>query len=160
MSAKGPNHSFFYLGGTFIRLGGLFGQGLGLGPGLDNREQRSLLSCRVRKVFNKNKTRFLLPRDKMFWSRQMIQTSMITLLTFSNLLSHFQPLPPSQAKVKALLPSLLTVCFSYQVVIWTWFPHARSLYADRSSTALKKNITFLTTFNKGNLWHISDVIRM
>ena len=36
VSAQGPNTSFFFFGGTFIRLGGLFGQGLGLGPGLDN----------------------------------------------------------------------------------------------------------------------------
>ena len=27
---------FFFFGGTFIQLGGLLGQGLGLGPGLDN----------------------------------------------------------------------------------------------------------------------------
>ena len=36
VSAQGPNPFFSYFGGTFIRLGGLFGQGLGLGPGLDN----------------------------------------------------------------------------------------------------------------------------
>ena len=38
VSAQGPNPSFFFFGGTFIQLGGLFGQGLGLGlgPGLDN----------------------------------------------------------------------------------------------------------------------------
>ena len=38
VSAQGPNPSFFFYWGTFIRLGGLFGQGLGLGlgPGLDN----------------------------------------------------------------------------------------------------------------------------
>ena len=38
VSAQGPNLSIFFFGGTFIRLGGLFGQGLGLGlgPGLDN----------------------------------------------------------------------------------------------------------------------------
>ena len=38
VSALGPNPSFFFFGGTFIQLGGLFGQGLGLGlgPGLDN----------------------------------------------------------------------------------------------------------------------------
>ena len=38
VSAQGPNPSFFFIGGTFIRLEGLFGQGhgLGLGPGLDN----------------------------------------------------------------------------------------------------------------------------
>ena len=38
VSAQGPNPSFFFFWGTFIRLGGLFGQGLGLGlgPGLDN----------------------------------------------------------------------------------------------------------------------------
>ena len=40
-SPLGPNPSFFlFLGGTFIRLGCLLGQGLGLGlglgPGLDN----------------------------------------------------------------------------------------------------------------------------
>ena len=35
-SALGPNPSFFLFWGTFIRLGGLLGQGLGLGPGLDN----------------------------------------------------------------------------------------------------------------------------
>ena len=32
--ALGQNPSFFW--GTFIQLGGLLGQGLGLGPGLDN----------------------------------------------------------------------------------------------------------------------------
>ena len=39
VSAQGPNPSFFFFVGTFIRLGGLFGQGLGLGlgPGLDNK---------------------------------------------------------------------------------------------------------------------------
>ena len=40
VSAHGPNPSFFlFLRGTFIQLGGLLGQGpgLGLGPGLDNR---------------------------------------------------------------------------------------------------------------------------
>ena len=38
VSAQGPNPSFFFFWGTFIQLGGLFGQGLGLGlgPGLDN----------------------------------------------------------------------------------------------------------------------------
>ena len=38
VSAQGPNPSFFFSWGTFIRLGGLLGQGLGLrlGPGLDN----------------------------------------------------------------------------------------------------------------------------
>ena len=38
VSALGPNPSFFLFGGTFIQLGGLLGQGpgLGLGPGLDN----------------------------------------------------------------------------------------------------------------------------
>ena len=38
VSAQGPNPSLFFFGGTFIQLGGLFGQGLGLGlgPGLDN----------------------------------------------------------------------------------------------------------------------------
>ena len=38
VSALGPNPSFFLFLGTFIQLGGLFGpgQGLGLGPGLDN----------------------------------------------------------------------------------------------------------------------------
>ena len=38
VSAQGPNPSFFlFFGGTNIRLGGLLGQGfgLGLGPGLD-----------------------------------------------------------------------------------------------------------------------------
>ena len=37
-SAQGPNPSFSFFGGTFIRLWGLLGQGLGLrlGPGLDN----------------------------------------------------------------------------------------------------------------------------
>ena len=39
VSALGPNPSFFLFWGTFIQLGGLLGQGpgLGLGPGLDNR---------------------------------------------------------------------------------------------------------------------------
>ena len=39
VSAQGPNPSYLFLGGgTFIQLGGLLGQGLGLGlrPGLDN----------------------------------------------------------------------------------------------------------------------------
>ena len=37
VSALGPNPSLFSLFlGTFIQLGGLLGQGLGLGPGLDN----------------------------------------------------------------------------------------------------------------------------
>ena len=36
MSALGPNPSFFLFWGTFIQLGGLLEQGLGLGPGLDN----------------------------------------------------------------------------------------------------------------------------
>ena len=38
VSAQGPNPSFFVFWGTFIQLGGLWGQrlGLGLGPGLDN----------------------------------------------------------------------------------------------------------------------------
>ena len=38
VSAQGPNTAFFFFRGTFIRLGGLLGQGLGLrlGPGLDN----------------------------------------------------------------------------------------------------------------------------
>ena len=36
MSALGPNTSYFLFWGTFIQLGGLLGQGLGLGPGLDN----------------------------------------------------------------------------------------------------------------------------
>ena len=44
VSAQGPNPSFFWEGGTFILLGGLLGQGLGLGPGpgLDNR---SIIDC-------------------------------------------------------------------------------------------------------------------
>ena len=38
VSALGPNPSFFLFWGTFIQLGGLLGQGpgLGLGPGLDS----------------------------------------------------------------------------------------------------------------------------
>ena len=38
VSALGPNPSFFLFWGTYIQLGGLLGQGpgLGLGPGLDN----------------------------------------------------------------------------------------------------------------------------
>ena len=38
VSALGPNPSFFLFWGTFILLGGLLGQGLGLalGPGFDN----------------------------------------------------------------------------------------------------------------------------
>ena len=38
VSAQGPNPSFFPFFETFIRLGGLLGQelGIGLGPGLDN----------------------------------------------------------------------------------------------------------------------------
>ena len=40
VSALGPNPSFFLFLGTFSQLGGLLGQGpgLGLGPGLDNLE--------------------------------------------------------------------------------------------------------------------------
>ena len=43
VSALGPNPSFFLFRGTFIQLGGLLGQGhgLGLGPGLDNSEESS-----------------------------------------------------------------------------------------------------------------------
>ena len=40
VSAQGPNPSFFFYWGTFIRLGGLFGQGLG--PGLDNYSTKYL----------------------------------------------------------------------------------------------------------------------
>ena len=38
VSAQGPILPFSFFGGTFIQVGGLFGQGLGLrlGPGLDN----------------------------------------------------------------------------------------------------------------------------
>ncbi len=36
VSALGPNPSFFLFWATLIQLGGLLGQGLGLGPGLDN----------------------------------------------------------------------------------------------------------------------------
>ena len=41
VSALGPNPSFFLFRGTFIQLGGLLGQGpgLGLGPGLDNNNR-------------------------------------------------------------------------------------------------------------------------
>ena len=38
-SALGPNPSFFLFWGTFIQLGGLLGQGLGLEPGLDNLQK-------------------------------------------------------------------------------------------------------------------------
>ena len=40
VSALGPNPSFFFFWGTFIQLGGLLGQGpgLGLGPGLDDNK--------------------------------------------------------------------------------------------------------------------------
>ena len=41
VSAQGPNPSFSFFWGTFIRLGGLMGQGLGLGPGLDNNPELS-----------------------------------------------------------------------------------------------------------------------
>ena len=46
VSALGPNPSFFLFWGTFIQLGGLFGQGLGvgLGPGLDNSLSEAELS--------------------------------------------------------------------------------------------------------------------
>ena len=44
VSAQGPNPFFSYFGGTFIRLGGLFGQGLGLGPGLDNIRKTLVVS--------------------------------------------------------------------------------------------------------------------
>ena len=42
VSALGPNPSFFLFWGTFIQLGGLLGQGpgLGLGPGLDNKKKK------------------------------------------------------------------------------------------------------------------------
>ena len=36
VSALGPNPSFYNFLETFIQLGGLLGQGLGLEPGLDN----------------------------------------------------------------------------------------------------------------------------
>ena len=39
VSTLGPNTSYLLFGGTFIQLGGLLGQGLGLGPGLDNKKQ-------------------------------------------------------------------------------------------------------------------------
>ena len=44
VSALGPNPSFFLFWGTFIQLGGLLGQGpgLGLGPGLDNKGRNLL----------------------------------------------------------------------------------------------------------------------
>ena len=44
VSALHPNPSFFLFWGTFIQLGGLLGQGpgLGLGPGLDNCTTSSL----------------------------------------------------------------------------------------------------------------------
>ena len=41
VSAQGPNPSFFFIWGTFIRLGGLLGHGLGLGPGLDKNDTTS-----------------------------------------------------------------------------------------------------------------------
>ena len=46
VSALGPNPSFFFFWGTFIQLGGLLGQGpgLGLGPGLDNYVFRTIYS--------------------------------------------------------------------------------------------------------------------
>ena len=42
VSAQGPNPSFFLFLGDFYPTGGLFGQGLGLGlgPGLDNKDIR------------------------------------------------------------------------------------------------------------------------
>ena len=52
VSALGPNPSLFLFWGTFIQLGGLLGQGpgLGLGPGLDNymivNRQISYPGCR------------------------------------------------------------------------------------------------------------------
>ena len=56
VSALGPNPSFFLFGGTFIQLGGLFGQGprLGLEPGLDNY-QFSCVVCMTSKGRNANK---------------------------------------------------------------------------------------------------------
>ncbi len=47
VSALGPNPSFFLFLGTFIQPGGLFGpgQGLGLGPGLDNYLRWSSLAA-------------------------------------------------------------------------------------------------------------------
>ena len=38
VSPRSKSFFFLFLGGTFIRLGGLLGLGLGLGPGLDNRD--------------------------------------------------------------------------------------------------------------------------
>ena len=55
-SAHGPNPSFFFFGGTFIQLGGLFGQGLGLGlgPGLDNKNAGRYLLRSGRNVIMRN----------------------------------------------------------------------------------------------------------
>ena len=80
VSAQGPNPSFFFFGGTFIRLGSLLGQGLG--PGLDNTANFSkikgfnaqfwsgLKDYRNRRLGLKlgldNKTSILL--NKMFYS--------------------------------------------------------------------------------------------
>ena len=52
VSALGPNPSFFLFWGTFIQLGGLLGQGpglgLGLGPGLDNLFKKGILAdCKL-----------------------------------------------------------------------------------------------------------------
>ena len=53
VSAQGPNSSFFFFCGTFIRLGDLFGHGLGLGlgPGLDNIK-RCLMPCNQRNLIS------------------------------------------------------------------------------------------------------------
>ena len=41
VSAQGPNPSFFFFWGTFIRLGGLLGPGFG--PGLDNKSKKKIV---------------------------------------------------------------------------------------------------------------------
>ena len=50
VSAQGPNPSFFFFRGTFIQLGGLFGQGLGLGRGLDNYTKIGKLFYQAQKI--------------------------------------------------------------------------------------------------------------
>ena len=47
VSALGPNPSFFLFWGTFIRLGGLLGQGLEPELGLDNITTRNILNVKL-----------------------------------------------------------------------------------------------------------------
>ena len=52
VSAQGPNPSFFFFWGTFIQVGGLLvqGLGLGLGPGLDNLSIDAIKIANIAKI--------------------------------------------------------------------------------------------------------------